>query len=479
MNYDKIHKTIRWLLAGTVILAFLFLVNEKLVLWGNFEVEYNFSKKFHPFISCLRPDDRVGEKSDGTDGFFYYHIEGEPVYFDIEAPSNFNKVNLELEYKIPSSNENFSDFKAGVLVDKAMWQYKLEPLENRKLDNLSNDWHSIKEGDTIFLQGIRKYNSIDEFLNNLPPVNEYAVYNYNLDNYNNLSFTGYEKNNEYRELGFSLQGRHQFYTYIDNEPLDFIFDFSLNESKDKEKTLTNKAEINVYYRNELVRREEIIKDGNFLNEIKILENGLQKGVYKIEIVIPDEIIITKIKTKQNFLTFINKIYLANLAGNYNNVSLYTNSPSLKISASEGDSLQNIKIADKVYKINELYKEFNLNGFSCVDYKYLGQSNCLSRAQLEKDNLLAQGAGLFSFSQDEFLDPEIKSLDKIENFSNLYYVIASYSSPEKLEAGWFRNNVSFNISSVIRDKRKYNFILSAKGINSKYPIYIRKIKAVFE
>lgn len=475
MNYNKIHKIIRYSLIAVACIAFIFLLNKKIVHWGNFKVEYNFSTKFHPFISSLRPEERLGEKSDGKDGFFYYSIKGEPVYFDIETPRDFNKVNLELEYNVPAFNKNFFDFKIGILLDKASWNYHLEPIENRKIEQLANDWDNIREGETVLLQGIKKYSSITDFLNNLAPFNQIAVYNYDLSKNYDYVISEYEKNSEYREIEIPLKGRHQFYTYIDNEPLDIIFTFSSL----KEDDILDNAAINIYYRNGLLERREIFNHNKNSNKVRIFKDNLQKAVYKIEIAIPDNINIEGIETKQKFLAFINKIHLAQSEENYSKIFLYTSAPSLKIAADKGDSLQNIKIAGKTFKINELYKEFNFNKFSCEDYRYSGLNYCLTEIQLEKDNILVQGAGIFSFSQEEFLDPEIKSLDKMEDFSKINYVIANYKSSEELEDGWKKNNVSFDISSVKRDKSKYNFILSVSGIKQDEPIYIRKIKAVFE
>ncbi|MFH1029783.1 MAG: hypothetical protein V1770_00810 [bacterium] len=443
---------------------------KNIVPWGSFKVEYDFLEQIHPFFSVLRPSDRLGgiiEEGDEK----YRIINFEPIYFDIETPRSFKDVLFQIDYKFPAWQNKDYDFKMGVMADKN-GHFKLEPIENRKLEKLLNDWDTIREGNIILMQGVKKYASIEEVLNNLPNRNNFAVYNFNLNH--DLILYNYQKQDGYLEVSHAIKGYHQFYTYIKNEPLNFDFNFMSRDEKFCVSTDAS-AEINVYYDNNLILNKAICDRDKFLTEMNIYEKNLKEGVYKVEVKITDDIYINKINTAQKFLSFINKVNFVSKNENFNDVKLYTDSESLKIASSIKEGLQEIQVGTSIYNINELFKQFIIEGYSFEDFEYYGQHNSLAKINLKRDNILIQGAGVFSFSEESFINPSVISLENMKNFSNLQYVIATYDSPENLEDGYRQGKLSFNLSSIPRDGRKYKFILSVPGVEE---LHIKRIKAEF-
>jgi|GEM_PF-2483589 len=78
------------IIIGSVCLV-LFLILQDMAWTGRLEVQTDF-KKFTPFFTILKPQDRniIGDVA---------YIKGEPAYFDLYLPRDFDKAILEIEYK--------------------------------------------------------------------------------------------------------------------------------------------------------------------------------------------------------------------------------------------------------------------------------------------------------------------------------------------------------------------------------------------
>ena len=96
---------------------------------GKITYVYDF-KKDNYFISKLTPDARVEERQNNKQ-----KIIGDPVYFSLRTPRRFNKAKLTLKYKRCKQEPqcapaNLPIIEVGALVDKTVWRYDLEPIEN-------------------------------------------------------------------------------------------------------------------------------------------------------------------------------------------------------------------------------------------------------------------------------------------------------------------------------------------------------------
>jgi len=469
---NKINIIIRIFLATLPIGIFVFLLNTKFVRWGNFIVEKDFTEKYHPFISTLRPNERMEQNNNGNG--HYATMIGEPVYFDIEVPRDFNNVELAIEYSMSSGNSS-QDFKIGILVDKNNWQYKLLPIENSQIEELLTDWNYIDENGRILLQRSNKYDYIDDFLNNLPNISEIAMYHYNLKN--NFLIPDYQPSKEMSHFNVKLKGYHQFYTYLNNEALNFSFNFEL-ENKNGRAEEEKYGMINVYFNNGLIESIEIYKNDELLREVVVYMEKLPEGVYKMELKIPDDIFVKSIVSAQNFLTFINKMNVA-VGNNLDDkkLKLYTDSPELVFATSNGNALQKIKVQNKILEIDDLYKQFTINEYKCDEFEYLGAKYCLSEIEMAKPGMSIYGTGLFSFSENAFINPKIKLLENFLDLEKINYVIAEYKQPQNIN-GWKKNTVFFDIAGLDMEERKYKFILSARGLDDGNEIAINRIRAVF-
>ena len=165
----------RVLLAVLVILFFGLLFLKNLVPEGKMFLNKNFCEK-SKFISDLYPPERVYpvEKKNGECFQSFYN---EPVYFKVNIPKIFNLVKVKIVYR----NENQPLVQLGVLRkrDEATdWNFQLKLIENKIFDNL--EWHKIKEGGIILWQKKKRFDSIYQFLNNLPMDQKTACFFYEI-----------------------------------------------------------------------------------------------------------------------------------------------------------------------------------------------------------------------------------------------------------------------------------------------------------
>lgn len=436
------------------------------VPFGKIVYVQNFKNDKNYFIQKLTPAERVKETEGGSQ-----KIIGNPVYFALRTPRRFNYANLEIKYK---NNSNLPIIEAGVLMDKTVWRYDVKPVENKVIDDLVEKWEVLRQNGIMLLQKQKRYNSIDEFLENLPSRSEIALYNYNLEN--KFLLADYQASSQEKVINQALRGNYQIYTYIKNEDLDFDFSFQdINVNKD-----TDPIEINLYYENQLIDSRHLDDDGiasdngamSQIRELKLLTRNLSEGVYKIEIKANDDIITKKITTKQNKIGFIDRIWLAD--DNKRNFSIYTDSNYISAQTINPAKLQELQSGDKKLDLKETYKQFDLD---------LARATS-SEIKLQKDDVIISGNGVFSFDREQLINPDFEKVNyrtKIEN-SNINYILANYESP-KIDDGWKIANVELDLNNAYREFSKYSIMFAIPGLKTDDDIddniEIKEIKVELE
>lgn len=452
----KIQTKIRIILGSILVFVLVWLIWQAVVPFGKIVYIHDFEKDNY-FIKKLTPDTRVKEPQGGVQ-----KIIGNPVYFSLYTPRAFNSAKLSLKYRrcedAPQcAPENLPIVEAGVLVDKTVWRYNLKPVENHIIEQLSMAWEVERAGATILLQRQKKYNSVNEFKDNLPPINEIAVYNYDLDF--DYIVPGYEPRSEAVEFIYPLRGAYQFYTYIKDEDLDFTFFITdINSNKD-----ADQIDLNLYFNDELIDSRHLADDGIIEDDgqtsaeqtINFKAGNLPEGVYKVELKANDDIITGKIISKQQKLAFINKIWLYENRGNNVGIEIFTDANFLNAQTVNPNSLQAIKLVDSDFLVDQTYKQFTA-GLKGSSTKFI----------LERGDIIISGDGVFSFWESGLINPGIKKVDAALdiNGEGINYVIAGYTAPEA-ENNWQQAEVGINLKNAYREKNKYSFIISLPGLRA--------------
>jgi hypothetical protein len=457
-----------------------YLVDKELVISGKLIVKKDFDHS-SPFIADLLPWQRVAGIKQDDQGNYSQEILAQPVYFDLNLPQRFTKGTAEITYK--------NDLTAcptllqiGGQASVNDWEYAMKPLENQALDRLN--WPKVTENGVVLYEREKKFNTIDEFLNNLPNTKRIAVYNYKLDY--DFKIPGY-KPTKGLEINQTIRGRHVIYTYIDGEPLDFIFiveDINRHVGADL-------VDIIVYKKDQQIYSASLPDDGigdesgksSGERKIKIAPPDLASGVYKIEIRASDDIFIRNIKTKEHLLAFANRLYLAD-SDEYKDslngiktkpMTIYANGYKIMSSAAHQTSEQSILINNLVepnnYEIElaEAHKQYS--------YFNLNPGNIVSLYS-PKNDILIEGDGLFSFAKESFFNPLLDSFHGTElEAMGIDYVIANYQSP-KIADGWKVAKADFDLSQLYWRNNVLRFALSIPDIECQ-DIKIKEIKFYLE
>lgn len=449
-----------WLFLAIILLTLVFL---GFAPNGRKAYDYDFSKPDF-FIGKLTPAERVMPIIASSQ-----EIIGDPVYFSLKTLRHFDKAKLSVVMK---NDSGYRVIESGMLFDSKLWQYKTEPLYNRHLHQLSKEWFSISENGLLFFQKENKFKSIDEFLKNPPPRNQIATYNYDFGEDNIIS--GYEPTEAYSKIRRSIRGSYQFYTYIKNEDLEYEFIFNdLNQAKGKDP-----IEIKIFKNNKDIYSKYLDDDGDSTDfgkksgdrDAVIKIPGLKEGRYKISIISKDDIVTKSIQTKQQKISFINKVWVTE--SETDNFDSYTDSNLINIQTINPAKLQKFLINDAEYEIKETYRQYSFKGPKPVNH-----------IALSKNDLILSGNGNFSFTKDQLINSDKKVDNSFDsNKTQAKYVIAKYDFPKEIGDGWFLAQADFDLGSAYQENGKNSFLISVPGLkaeNKEKGVKIKSIKMELE
>lgn len=440
-----------WLILAVIIGWFGYM---KIVPSGQVSYDYNFLRPNY-FIGKLTPSERVIiNKTDAE-------IKGGPVYFSLKTPRRFERAKVTVTFKNTTA---FPIMEIGLLNNKDAWSYDLKPLQNKIIDQLSLAWPAApgENGASLF-QREKKYDTVDKFLNNLPPRGEIALYNYSIKD--NFLLDGYEPGPKNNLIDYKFRGSYQFYTYVKNEELDYVFNFidlNINSASDQ-------IEIKVYSKDGAVYSAYAAdkKAGDSERQAVVKIADLPEGVYRFSVIASDDVITKGITTKQSRFALINKVWLAE--GNKANLALFTNSRLINAQTINPASLGKIKAGEVFLDVNETYKQLSVK-----------ISNRPTKIELPKNDIIISGDGVFSFLENGLFDPRFKNIDgNLDiNGEEINYVLTNYQAPVS-SGGWQTAAAEFDLTKAYQENGKYQFLISIPSLKAEEPaageIIIKEIK----
>ncbi|HZJ41932.1 MAG TPA: hypothetical protein VFD51_02870 [Patescibacteria group bacterium] len=454
-----------WL--GLIFLICFIFLWLKIVPGGAISYTRDYSQIFNfgqGFIYNFTPQDRVIDVGTGLP-----KITGDPVYFSVFTPRPFSRATLTVSY-YRHLNQKTPIIEAGVLADNIVWRYNLQPIENRIIDSLKSSWHILSEVPLILLLN-DNYQDKDNFLadlksNNLKdcdngdPISCLAVYNYDIDVNSKFSFT---ENEKALTIDVPLRGAHSLYVYVSKPSLDFNVEFvDLNLDKDPDP-----ISMILYQGKEIISRSDLPDLNNLpssekeeIKKLSLSANKLAEGVYKLEIKMGDDVVIKKIESSTNRLVFSRKIWPVS----YNkNIEVYTDANYLFLKALGPASLQNFSFGGQDFSLNEPYLKEEYN---------LVNNGEINKIVLEKDDVILENSGVFSFSKDTFFNPQLKRVDNyFEPTADIKYIVADYKSPEQSKDARLVQSVEFDMTGVYREKGRYNFAISIPNLEAEDDTYL--------
>ncbi|KKQ57536.1 MAG: hypothetical protein US74_C0003G0003 [Parcubacteria group bacterium GW2011_GWA2_38_13] len=442
------------------------LLYKDFVVSGQLTAEYDF-KTPSPFISVLRPQSRVSEISHNDSGDYFQTIHDEPVYFDIRMPRMLDTAKVSIVYK----NIDQRIFEAGAMTNKDQWIFDLKPVENNIIDYLFQDklrWTMIRDQDVVLFQRNKKFQSIKDFLENLPANEKIATYNYAIPK--DYVMKNYIARQNGVTINKTLRGTHRMYTYIKNEPIDmeiWIQDVNRHAGDDYASIdIINKDSESIY--SNFIKLDNDAQSSLTMSEVReehIVVDNVPEGLYKIEITSPsDDIFIRRIAANCSYLVFINKVYLGDNVGYSDEfiqermepTLLHTNGKNISAITTHVEGLQTLLVNNIVLNIDDTHKEF----ITQVNFKF-------KKIIVPRNDITIETKGMISFSDNNFFNPEFATLSDGSEFDMdaISYVIAKYGDGKELDNDWREAKLVFNSSKYYTGDSMLHFVLSLPYIKT--------------
>ncbi len=436
-------RLVLWSILSLAVFSFVFLA---IVPSGHIVYVNNFSKNFfasQTFIEKFTPPERV-ENGNG-----FIKISGDPVYFSFFSPRKFEQARVTVKYQNLNEERN-PVLELGLLMDKTVWNYKLEPLENKTLENLAATWTKISSHGLTFLQREKKFNSLDDFLKSDPQRNDLALYNYDLKT--KFTIAGYQADSKWRSYP-TLRGAYQFYVYIKDE------DFNLKLSLARAENLSVADEA-ILVLSDAAGKEVFKKDISADMKIDLNLPQLPEGAYKVELRTGDNILTTALASTQSKLIFVNRVWPMTPT------EIFSDNKNIKVRTVTPASLGEIEFGAQKFTLNKTYEPFDFT---------LSADQNLNRIKTAFPDLIIENNGLFVFSPEQYFNPDFKRFSVGLDLSKINYILADYQAPAVI-VGDKVATVDFTLSNAYREFGKNSFMLSLPGATaSDTAIIIKEVK----
>ncbi len=406
------------------------------------------------FIYDFKPAERI----DNADSSIL-KIVADPVYFSLSAPRAFDSAEITVKYRDRLSSST-PIVEIGVLRDKLTGRYDLQPLQNSLVDRYRFSWPRLEDANgRLILQAEKYYADPAAFIKDLQagnlqncpggPSSCVATYDYPLD----LPF----RLPDYSAvlptvISQPLRGAEQFYAYFPAGAWRLNFNFTdLNLDKGQDPIT-----VNVYSGEKIVATKTLADnnpapDSGKAEEKKITLNGQSSsGLYRVEIRVSDDIVMSRLESSSDKISFINRIWPVSGPGR---LILFTDASYVGVSTVNPASLGKISFGGQDFSLDKTYKQFSFSGSAGVN-----------KIVLDKDDLVLENSGVFSFSGASLIDPGAKKIDRYFSPSdNIRYIIAAYERPLE-DNGIKTARATLNLKGADNENDKYTFLISIPGLD---------------
>lgn len=370
--------------------------------------------------------------------------------FSLKSPQNISEVKAVMKFK-----KGAPEIRLGVKGnEKDTYQYR--PLYHSLLQELN--WTKVQSEGMTLWQKEKKYKDLYEFVQSPPPDQKTALYFVDTDQLLNLKPSNVskdEKKDEKIVFNTRLRGNHTFLIQVNKTPLTIKVakqDINIYKGEDKVKVRLTK--------NQNIISEEEIGDDGVSDDSRLSTQPTEKtivvadakvGVYQLDIFAEkDDFTITKVEINQTKLVIRDRVFTV-----ADKPSVFmSNIGSLNILTPHENYTQTIKIDDKhKIEIKEASKNYNEDV-----YKLTGKTTGeLYKIESPRNDLLMQGKGYFSITQDSFFIPEVVQavdLSSVIDMKDISYIITSNQDKlAKTEGDWLISEVNFDPSSIRLDENK--------------------------
>lgn len=441
------------------------LLNEQIVFDGTYEIQHVVGQP-SPFVDQLLPDARV-KKPVLQDGEWVQELVADPVFFFVHPQRQFDRAFFDIWFQ----NTNVPIVEFGGLAQVSPEIYDLHPIQNLLIDQ--STWFRLDDGKTVLLQRNKQFDSIDAFLNHLPSPDSVAVYH--SDVLPPFRLNGYVPTTTEQVITVSLRGRHEFKTYLKDEPLSLQMEF-MDMNRDEGADPLSLTVFNE--QGQVVGGVNKGDDGDLsklaqpssMQSVQLSVNDLPEGVYKIVLDASRDLFVRTIKTTQQKFVVMNGLFLADDVGYRpmpQAVTLFTTAKRLQAQTRHSEGIQTVTIGGKPFSIAQPYEL----------YTYSASSPGLTDIVVPKPDIELFVDQPVAFSSNAFFNPEPNRLQFYTDLDaqGIDFVIADYQSPEK-RGDWYVAHVDMDLHKLTFQTKKpdlrffregsWKFVFSLPGVQEK-------------
>jgi hypothetical protein len=431
-----------------VIVFFVVLIFKNVAPFGaTVRYDINLGDRGRALPSPLTPSTALGRDGDGS----IYEVSEvkmttDTVTFELKVPyESFDSAEIAIAYRGDPPELLFG------MAGNAEDPYLPKPVHNRSLNNLQ--WDRQEDGPLTLYQKKGDYGSVGEFIAEppLPAPGEpdYArVAQYYYEIAQPLPQVDRSRIDAGSTVASALLGPHTFCLYVGQQPLQVsLTKVELNRSEG-----SDPLDVIIYRGTEPVWATSVPDDGDegeggvlaAPREVDFTVEGLAEGVYSVDLVCGEDVVIENISSAQGYMSFLDEVYLADEElydlGPPRPATVFTDARELSVYTSDEESFQTI----------------TADGEVSLDLDRAGRKALLSlppginEVRTEKGGVALMSAeSVFSFSRESFFVPfplKVVPYGEIVLLTDIEYIIADYTVPAA-DGDWRTRTLYFDLRGM--------------------------------
>ncbi len=335
---------------------------------------------------------------------------GQPGYFFLRPTRPFNQAEVTITWQ---NRQTDTYLEAGILMDRANWQYQSQPLNHPGLNKL--DWPVVTAGTQQLWQKKPVYQTWADFVGRLPNPSQLAVYNWSPSSTSSFLLSDYQASQTWQDIPGQWRGLQQIVAYFgDDEQLAW----RITATTDSLKELTadeRLIEVNITdSANQRLWSDQRRLDGDQL-DWSIVAGPWPAGAYRLEIKANRQLLL-KLATKQTVFGWQGQVWPVAAAGYQ--WHFWTDAPEITAQTIQPASRQTIMINRQPLNLSETYQQYSVETLATS-----------SEISLSGGDIQLAGSGIFSLKPSIF-NPQWRRAGRLsaKQLAGFDFIAADYQLP---------------------------------------------------
>lgn len=400
-----------------------------------------------PWFDAFLPAERVMSPKTWEEGWTGQRILMDPVYASLRAPGSYDGVRILLEMRFWKQPL----VELGMLRDPNTFSFEMLPVWS---ESLSRGWREVMYG--------ARHGYVREDLPDQTIVtadsDHVLVWHATTTPLQAMDHAGPTKTYE-----ISLRGGHEFYVI----PVDGRLDMTLAFQDMNRHAGENTIALRVSQESETVWTKTLQTGGaqdreaTAVFETPIHVGQLKPGVYRVSLVMGDDIFLRRITTNAVHWVVGPRVYLGDTVGyakKYLSVPMWTNSQHMVLETFHQEGLQPVRLGMSEAEVEQTHRAYSLD-------RSPGEREGAREVTVPRGDLRIVGDAFFSFSPQALFLPSPRRLTDASDplGEGVQAVITPYIRPIATRDGWWRVAVDMRLHP--NDERP-KLSISAPGVRSR-------------